>query len=496
MQSMLKILSLCILLSGMFVAGYFTHRPTPTGAVSDRKPLYYHDPMHPSYRSDHPGIAPDCGMALEPVYSESETPARDMPVPLPPGSVRLSSFKQQLIGLETVPVTSHSGTLTVHAAGRIAVDETRVDRVSALADGVVRSVSAYAAGSMVKKDEVLATYFVASRDIYNAVQAFVLASGTFDQAASAVRSGLIKSSKANARTDEELLRSYGFTAAQIRDLSRTREVTRDIDFRTPISGLVLSRNVSRDQVVTRGAELFRIADISHVWVLASVYENDVRAFRPGGIATVTYGGRKYQARITGSRQFDAAARTLEVRLEMDNPGLMLRPDMFVDVQASVPQPAGLAVPFESLLNSGRSKIVFVSSSAGVFEPRQVTVGAEYDDRVQIVSGLHEGEHVVVAGMFLLDSESRLQNAASTQATAAPAAVKLVSVKTASTPINEVDPVCGMPLSPEDKGKVAVYEGHSVKLCSPSCKSKFEKNPAAYYNKIRAKPADSAHRGRM
>lgn len=417
-------------------------------------------------------------MALEPVYpGDAVEPTSEA---LPPGSVRLSDYKQQLIGIRTLAVARQSANQTVHAVGRIAVDETRVDRVSALADGVVRSVSSYGAGSIVHKDEVLATYFVASRDIYNAMQAFVLASGTFDQAASAVRNGMINSSKANSRTDEELLKSYGVTAAQIRDLSRTREVTRDIDFRAPISGLVLARNVSRDQVVTRGTELFRMADLSHVWVLADVFENDVRAFRTGAAAQVRYAGRVYQARISDARQFDPSSRTLAVRLEMDNPGMTLRPDMFVEVQVDVQGAPGLSVPLESVLDAGRSKVVFVAAQNGVFAPRQITLGTEYDDRVQVLTGLSEGERVVTAGMFLLDSESRLRNATVPDAPSpllvrhGAGALPLGHADAAAT----ADPVCGMPLS-ENGSETAVYQGATFHFCSAKCKSKFKSDPARY-----------------
>ncbi len=196
MRSIGKIFGLCILTIAVFLAGYYVHRPIPSQSLSSgRKPLYYHDPMHPAYTSDKPGIAPDCGMELEPVYAEAKQEVRDA---LPPGSVQLDDHKQQLIGIRMVRVDRKGTSQTVRVVGRITVDETRVDRVTALADGVVRSVSSFGTGSVVQRDDLLATYFVATRDIYNAMQAFVLASGTFDQATSSVRNGLINSSKANS----------------------------------------------------------------------------------------------------------------------------------------------------------------------------------------------------------------------------------------------------------------------------------------------------------
>ena len=166
-------------------------------------------------------------------------------------------------------------------------------------------------------------------------------------------------------------------------------------------------------------------------------------------------------------QFDPASRTLRVRLELDNADFVLRPDMFVDVEFDIKEPKGISVPFEALLDSGRRKTVFVSTGEGVFEAREVTTGSRFGDRVEIASGLAEGDRVVVSGMFLLDSESRLQMSAA-------ASTKLPMAAEAVT-----DPVCGMEVDASKTAHQSEYEGATYRFCSKSCKDKFDANQARY-----------------
>jgi Cu(I)/Ag(I) efflux system membrane fusion protein len=466
-----------------FAVGYWAHRPASSvRSAQSVRPLYYQDPMHPAYKSDKPGIAPDCGMDLEPVYVDSKD--SELPHALPPGAVRLSTEKESLIGLHTEKVFAGTTAHAIRVVGKVAVDETQVSRVSALVDGVVRKVSPYTAGSLVKKDDLLATYFVSSRDLYNAMQAFFLSAGTFDQTATTLRNkGLVNGAKADARVEEELLKSYGVTSTQIREMVRTHEITRDIDFRAPFSGIVVDRSITPGAVVTKGTELFRIADLSHIWVLADVFENNAEDFKSGILARVEYEGRVYRATVTDVRQFDPNSRTLKVRLEMDNPGIVLRPDMFVRVELHAKERPGLSVPSDSIIDEGLRKVVFVSTERGVYEPRTVTTGTEYDGRVQILTGLQTGDAVVVSGMFLLDSESRLQAVATPQ----PLPIKNVSDKQTSV---VSDPVCGMSLSGNPE-YLFVHQSVTYRFCSKTCREKFEKNPA-FYTPQTGKSANGAH----
>ena len=239
---------------------------------------------------------------------------------------------------------------------------------------------------------------------------------------------------------------------------------------------MLARNVSPGLKFDRGAEWYRIADLSRIWILADVFENEAQYFRPGVRARASLPNQQKSFVVTVSDvppQFDPATRTLKLRLEADNPGMALRPDMFVDVELPVKLPSAITVPLDAVLDSGLRKTVFVERTSGVFEPRVVETGWRMGDRVQIVHGLSAGERVVVSGNFFVDSESRLKSAA--------AGIYSVAVK---------DPVCGM-MTDESKataaGRKFEYRGTTYYFCSDQCRRDFEKDPERYL----AKSHDSA-----
>jgi Cu(I)/Ag(I) efflux system membrane fusion protein len=474
-----------VLVAAAFAAGYWLHQPEiVTSADTAKKPLYYQCPMHPEYKSDRPGKAACCGMEMVPVY-QSGAAESDAP-----GAVRISLEKQQLMGLKTLRVSRVSGSHTVRVLGTVAVDETRVHRVTALAEGVVRKVSPYAAGDIVRKDEPLASYFVSTPELYTAIQSYFVAMNARQQGLSLnPDSRVADASQAQIRLSQELLASYGVSETQLREIERTRQLTRDIDFRAPVNGVVLARNVSLGQKLDRGAELFRVADLSRVWVLAGIFENESSLIRRGQPATVRYEGRAYRASMLDAREFDPDSRTLKARLDVDNPGLVLRPGMFVEVEIGVREPEGISVPVDALIDTGRRRAVFVSTGEGRFEPREVVTGARYGDRVQVVDGLRDGDSVVVSGLFLLDSESRLRLASAAQSSmdmhshAAPVGQAL-SLRPASQAgqASHTDPVCGMDLDPSQAEYKSDYQGKTYSFCSTKCKQDFDKNPAKYAGK--------------
>jgi YHS domain-containing protein len=241
--------------------------------------------------------------------------------------------------------------------------------------------------------------------------------------------------------------------------------------RAPAEGLVLTRNVSPGQWFDRGAELYRIADLTRIWILADAFENEAQHLRPGVRARISLPqqGKAFHATVSAvPPQFDATSRTLKVRLEMDNPGSALRPDMFVDVELPVNYPATITVPADAVVDSGVKKTVYVAKGDGLFEPRKVETGWRAGDRVEIVKGLMPGEKIVVSGTFLIDSESRMRAAA-------------------AGPRGETseDPVCGMDVD-QAKAKAAgltsEFRGQTYYFCSTEDKAKFDKEPTKYSGK--------------
>jgi RND family efflux transporter MFP subunit len=469
-------------IAGAFLVGtLYNHRAAAGGRSTEgRRILYYTDPMHPAYKSDKPGTAPDCGMKLEPVYADGGPSGVSEDGGLPsarPGAVKIDERKQKLLGVSISPVEKASGVYALRLFGRVAPDEARTYRLNAGIEGYIQEVSAVTTGSQVKKNQLLATFSAPGSAM--SIQTYLVNLGAEDEYKKSAAEGSVEAQNlpsvdAGLLQRRQQMQNMGMSNLQIEELKRTRQYPEVIRILAPADGLVLARNVSPGLKFDRGAEWYRIANLSKVWVMADVFERDAKYVRPGQIARVTLaaGGAGMSARVSDVLPvFDTNSRTYKVRLEMDNPGLALRPDMFVDVQLSIALPEAIAVPLEAVLDSGLKKTVYVDRGEGVFEPRQVETGRSFDGRVQILAGLEAGERIVTSANFLLDSESRMKQAAATPHGAEKAAEKAQTK----------DPVCGMGLEGPTQ-----YQGESAGqhffFCSNECKHKFEKEPGLYLHK--------------
>ena len=220
----------------------------------------------------------------------------------------------------------------------------------------------------------------------------------------------------------ELL-NLGVDESQLQEMTANGTQLTHVDLRSPVDGYVLARNISPRQKIDNGTECFRIADLSKVWIEASLHDPETSRIRPGMQARVNLPGQTQQFTATVSHtlpRFDGASRSWRVRLELDNPGLVFRPEMFVDVEFQVPLPAAVSVPTGAVIDTGRRKTVYAMVGEGLFAPREVQTGWRTGDRVEIVQGLQPGEKIAVSGTFLLDSESRMRLAAAGLMTDQPA----------------------------------------------------------------------------
>ena len=449
-----------------FLAGYLVSRGGSTSSTGGRKVLYYVDPMHPAYKSDKPGIAPDCGMQLEPVYADGGGPDKGSAV-LPPGAVQIPPERQQLIGISSAVVEKVAVNHTVRVLGRVTPDENRIFRVIASIQGFVKEVSPVTTGSFVKEDQFLASIY--SVELWSLINSYIFSLNAIDRQNKLSPSDIAKlQQNASIRNSRNSLINIGMSETQLEEILTTRSNRETIDIRAVNSGYVLQRNITLGERFERGAEFYRIADLSKVWVMADVFENEAFYFKPGVkcLVRLPHQNLTFTGRVsTVLPLFDPVTRTLKVRLEVDNTGMVLRPDMFVDVELPVNLPPTITVSREALLDSGLKKVVFIDQGKGIFEPRTVETGRNLGDRVEIVTGLMPGEKVVVSGNFLLDSESRLKNAAAG-----------IFGKPGK------DPVCGMALD-EDRAKAAgltrQYGGKTWYFCSPEDMAKFDKAPQRY-----------------
>jgi membrane fusion protein, copper/silver efflux system len=438
---------------------------TPHSSVKQAG-VVYTCPMHPAYRSDHPGDCPMCGMRLVPVSASEDTAHAPGAPKDEPGLVQVNGDKQQLIGVRTDVVDPASAShLVLRVPGRVAVDEQRLYRITAAVDGWIRMLGPNPAGTFVRKNEVLASYY--AQNLISASQTFVFALQTNAQfqAGDATIGYQRGTTQLSLQVALDSMRALGMTEYQIAEIERTRIAPGEIRVYSPINGFVTARNITPEQRFDKGTELYQIADIGHVWVMAEIFERDSAFLEPGTRATVLYQGRRFEARMSNALpQFDAQTRTLKTRFELDNPGNILRPDMFVDVELHAEMPAALTVPADAVVDSGIRKTVYVARGDGYFEPRRVETGWRVGDRVQIVKGLMPGERVVISGNFLLDSESRMKSAA-------------MGIYNP-----EIDPVCGMEVdrdAAKNAGRAIARNGSTYFFCSDDCKHKFEADPGKY-----------------
>ena len=388
-----------------------------------------------------------------------------------PGAVKISLEKQQLIGVKTSTVENKSGHQTLRVLGRVAVDDRKVYVVNSAATGWVREVSPITVGSFVQKDQTLAVFY--SPEFLAAEQSYFYALNAFDRFSKEEKpnTSQLTLTKANIRQYSDTLRNLGMGEKQIEEIGQTRTFTDIIHIGSPTEGIVISRNIYTGQRFERGTEFFKIADLSSVWILVDTFESEAQYLKPGVTVKVFHPHLKkiFQAKVSNDLpQFDPTTRTLKVRLGADNPGYVLRPDMFVDVEFPITFPPGIAVPADAVLDSGLKKTVFVNRGDGFFEPREVETGWRLGNRIEIVKGLKAGEKIVVSGNFMIDSESRLEMAA--------AGMYGTTSK---------DPVCGTDVSinkAEKTGRKRTYKGRTYYFSSDECKEQFEKNPSRYVKK--------------
>ncbi len=485
-KNLFRTLIVVLIVAGSFLAGsWATFQGSRSDKTPERKILYYVDPMNPGFRSDKPGIA-SCGMPLEPVYAdEGDTAA--LKASLPPGTIRISPERQQLIGVKTMTVEKAPWSHTLRVLGRVAPDETRTYRINAAVNGWIEEAFPVTTGSLVKENELLASFY--SLEYRSLVQNYFnliniskegtpgekvvartsqYSTGQLQRLREAARDVGQGGESAQLDYYRKNLLNYGMSAYQIEEMEQTRRIPDNVEIRSPIAGFILYRNVSPGLRFDRGAEFYRIADLSRVWILADLFETEAAYFQPGTRVRMEL---PYQKKTLYGQvspvlpQFDPATRTLKVRLVADNPGYVMRPDMFVNVELPVQGPAAIIVPTDAVLDSGLKKTIFVDRGNSFFEPRQVETGRLLGDRVEITRGIMPGEKIVTSGNFLIDSEARMQLAASG-----------IAGKIGR------DPVCTMNID-EDRaraeGQVRDYKGKRYFFCSTECRDAFGKEPERY-----------------
>lgn len=388
-------------------------QPAPnTGAATaskgERKTLFWYDPMHPKYKADKPGKAPDCGMDLVPKYAEEQAAT------MAPGSVLISAEKQQLIGVRTAEVKRETLVRDVQTNGQVTADETRIAHVHVKISGFIEKVFVDYIGQLVKKGQPLFTIY--SPDLVSTQEEYLIAKRGEKTLGSSPFAEVAQGSQSLLRSTRERLKLWDISDEQIKKLDESGEVSRTLTFYSPISGFVTDRKAFPQTSVTPETELYTVSDYSTIWVNAEIFEYEVPFVKVGQNTAMQlsyYPGKTWNGRVSFIYPtVDPITRTVKVRMEFPNPEFQLKPQMFADVKLKINYGNQIVVPQEAVLDSGKEQTVFVAHEGGYFEPRQITTGAKLEGKVVVLSGLKAGETVVTSGNFLIDSESRLKSATS------------------------------------------------------------------------------------
>ncbi len=383
--------------------------PQQTGATAstadNSKPLFYRNPMNPAITSPVPA-QDEMGMDYIPVYAEEETQAL-------PGTVSIDPVMVQDIGVRTQTVKRGTLSRSIRTSGRVTADEERLLRLHPKYDGWVEKLFVSNTGDAVRKGDMLLSIY--SPQLVTSEEEYLLALDNAEKLKDSPFADVRQGAQRLLASSEQRLRLLDLPKHQIEQLKQTREVFKGVHIHAPMAGIVMNIGAREGQRIMPDTELYAIADLSRVWVMVDLYEDDLPWVREGDQASLQVAGipgRTFSGKLARIYPYlDARTRTIKARLEFANPGLALKPDMFgqVEVQAGRKVDA-LTVPSEAIVRSGTQTQVFVQRAAGRYEPRMVTLGVAANGRTQIVSGVEEGEQVVTSSQFLIDSESKLKEA--------------------------------------------------------------------------------------
>lgn len=369
-----------------------------------RKILYWQAPMDATEIYDHPGKS-KMGMDLVPVYEDQVSGS---------GTVRIDPVTVQNMGVRVAPVNKISFRRSIRAVGRIEFNEEKIYIVSPKISGWIEKLYVDFTGKQVVKGQSLLEIY--SPDLVTTQQEYLLALKNREMIKNTKFSGIREGAESLLESSLQRLLYWDVPQTEIDRLTRSGKVQKTLTLNAPASGIVLHKNAVDGMFVKEGMDLYKIADISTIWIIASIYDNEAPWINEGQTAELDLPynpGKSLYGKVSYIYPYlNEKSRTIDVRLEFPNPGYRLKPGMFANVKLNTPViENAIVIPAEAVIRSGERNIVFVSSGEGRFEPREVSIGEEGDNgMLRIKTGLLEGENIVISAQFLMDSESRLQEA--------------------------------------------------------------------------------------
>jgi membrane fusion protein, copper/silver efflux system len=393
-------------------AGHEVAAPAASPAsAGDRKVLYWHDPMVPGQKFDNPGKSPFMDMQLQPVYADE---AGD-------SGVRISSQVQQNLGIRTVAVRRADVSSSFDAVGAVQFDERLNVAVQTRVAGYLERLAVRAPMERVARGQALGTVFAPDW------------LGPLNELVALKRSGAAAELVAAAR---ERTRALSIPAELVRQAEDSGIAQARYTLSAPVGGVVAELGVREGMAVSPGMTLFRIAGLEKVWAVAEVPEAQAVRLARGQKVKAVLQADPAQA-FSGTLQeilpqVSSTTRTLQARFEVDNRGGKLVPGMLLRLQVAGPSSARLVVPAEAVIRTGTRAVAIVRQGDGRFEPRELKLGADMGETIEIAEGLAEGEQVVASGQFLVDSEARLRSVLGSMAAASPASAPASAASKAAT----------------------------------------------------------------
>ena len=375
--------------------------PTAASPSGEREIAHWRAPMDPNYTSDRPGKSP-MGMDLIPVYPDGAA-----------GMIRIDPVTVQNIGVKTQRVSRQELNRTLRTVGRVDYDETSMTDVNTKIAGWVEKLHVDYTGQLVEKGQPLLEIY--SPELVAAQEEYLTALDRMRRLETSADADARAGDLDLLRASLQRLRYWDVTAGQIEQLERTGAAARTMTVYSPQEGVVVHKAVFEGAHIQPGQHLYRIAELSPVWVYADIYEYELPWVREGQAAEVELSylrGERFSGRVTHIYPFlEPRSRTVKVRMSFPNPDLDLKPGMYANVSIrSTVSPDALVVPVQAIIHSGERYVAVVSLGEGRFQPREIQIGVEADDLYEVLEGLREGDRIVTSAQFLIDSESNLKAA--------------------------------------------------------------------------------------
>ncbi len=387
-----------------------------TRGMSKRKIAYWRSSMNPTEIYDKPG-KDTMGMDLIPVYEDELVGGVD---------VSIDPVVQQNMGIRTARVEKEPLIRTIRTYGNIAYDETRTAEVSPKVSGWIEKIHVDFTGKFVEEDQPLFELY--SPELFSAQEEYLAAYRNFSGGGMGNRD-LLESAR-------QRLRYFDIPESAVSAMEKSGKIKKTLTLRSPFNGVVIKKTAEEGTYIRAGMTVYRIADLSRIWVEAHIFEYELAWVSQGQEAEMTLPylpGKTYSGVVSFVYPYlQQKTRDVVVRLEFDNPDFTLKPDMYCDIVIKRVQGEGLIIPSEAVIRSGERNVAFVVRENNKFAPRDLTLGLRMDGKLQVLSGLAPGEVIVTSGQFLIDSESKLKEAVQKMMEE-----KRTGIKTAERPEEEV-----------------------------------------------------------